>query len=213
MKNLYAELAEYVGRDLTLVEARCKISNIEQAWRWNERKEWTKDPLKGYREDSLYIFDLTHYQMRLQENHVHDWLRKMIREYGWKVGLEYGGGIGEWTIVAMEEGADMTFLDVKDSKTLEYALWRFDRHNVNPKIVFEDYKVEKDFDFIIAMDVFEHIANPEPIIEAIAKHTKFLFANPHEVRFNWLYPQHISKYTLEPYFEKVEGYLWKRTDE
>ena len=213
MRNLYQELSEYLGKDLTLVEARCQVANIEQAWRWSINKEWLENPLKGYREDDLYIFDLTHYQMRLQKVNVHEWLRKMIKEYGWKAGLEYGGGIGEWTIVAMQEGVDMTFCEVSGSNTLGYARHRFQKHGVKPKIVFEDYKIEKDFDFIIAMDVFEHMVDPKPVIKAVAKHTKFLFCNPYEIKFNWLYPQHISKFTLEPYFEKVEVYLWRRTGE
>ena len=213
MKDLYRELAEYTGKDLTLVEARCQVANIEQAWRWSEKKEWLDDPLKGYREDDLYTFDLTHYQMRLQKMGFHDWLRKMIKDHGWKTGLDYGGGIGEYTIAAINEGVDMKFVEVEDSKTLKYALWRFDKYKVAPSIEFENYEIDRDFDFIVAMDVFEHMVDPKPVIKAVAEHTKFLFCNPYEIQFNWLYPQHISKYTLEPYFEKVEGYLWRRTDD
>lgn len=211
MRNLYKELAEYTGRNLTLVEARCQIANVEQAWRWE--KLYKDNPLKGYREDNLYIFDLTHYQMRLQKGNIHEWFRDMIRSYGWKTGLDIGGGIGEQTIIACEEGVDMTFCEIKGSKTLAYAKWRFDKYGVKPKIVFENYKIDRDFDFIVAMDVFEHLENPKPVIERCYMHTKFLFCNPGQIKFNWLYPQHISKYTLEPYFEEVELYLWRRIDE
>ena len=213
MKNLYAELSEYTGRDLTLVEARCQIANIEQAWRWSEKKEWLDDPLKGYREDELYIFDLTHYQMRLQKDNVHQWFRDTIKKYGWKTGIDIGGGIGEQTIIASEEGVQMDFMDVEGSKTLEYARWRFERYGVRPIFRTENYKLDQDYDFIVAMDVFEHMVNPEPMIKAVAKHTKYLFCNPNQVNFNWLYPQHISRFKLEPYFEEVELYLWRRTDD
>ena len=211
MKNLYKELAEYTGRSLTLVEARCQIANVEQAWKWEAL--YKDDPLKGYREDDLYIFDLTHYQMRLQKNNMHQWFRDMIKKYGWKTGIDIGGGIGEQTIIAMEEGVDMAFCEVKGSKTLEYALWRFDKYKVRPKVFFEDYEINKDFDFVVAMDVFEHMIDPEPVIKAVAKHAKYLFCNPGQIQFNWLYPQHISRFTLEPYFEEVELYLWRRIDE
>ena len=211
MKNLYKELAEYTGRSLTLVEARCQIANVEQAWKWEEL--YKDDPLKGYREDDLYIFDLTHYQMRLQKNNIHQWFRDAIKRYGWKTGIDIGGGIGEQTIIAMEEGVKMTFCEVKDSLTLKYATWRFDKYKVRPEVFFEDYKIDRDFDFVVAMDVFEHMIDPEPVIKAVAKHTKFLFCNPGQIQFNWLYPQHISKFRLEPYFEEVELYLWRRVDE
>jgi 2-polyprenyl-3-methyl-5-hydroxy-6-metoxy-1,4-benzoquinol methylase len=135
----------------------------------------------------------------------------MIKRYGWKEGLDFGGGIGEETILATELGVNMTFVEVEDSKTLAYAKWRFWKNEVKkPKIVFEDYEFKQDFDFVVAMDVFEHIENPQPIIEAIAKHTKYLFCNPTMVKYNWLYPQHISNYSIEPYFKQIELYLYER---
>jgi len=207
MKNLYKELAEYLGRDLTLVEARCNGANVEQAWKWEQYKD---DPLKGYREDDLYIFDLTHYQTRLQKSGMLGWFRRTIRENGWKTGLDIGGGIGENTIIACEEGVKMKYCDVKGSKTMEYAKWRFDKYGVYPTIENEKYKINMDFDFIVAMDVFEHMVDPKPVIEAVAKHTKYLFCNPDQIMFNWLYPQHISKFTLEPYFRHEDLYLYKR---
>jgi len=206
--DLYEELAEYTGRDLTLVTERCKGANIEQAWRWDEL--YKDDPLKGYREDDLYIFDLTHYQMRLREGGIHSWFGRVVRKHGWKKGLDFGGGIGENTIIAMNEGADMTFVDVRDGKTLEYAEWRFNEHGVNPKIRYEDFIIKEDFDFIVAMDVFEHLEDPEPMIKAVIEHTEWLFCNPDQVRFNWLYPQHISEFDITDHFEHVELYLWKR---
>ena len=126
--------------------------------------------------------------------------------------MDYGGGIGEYTILACKNGVKMDFLEIEGSKTLEYARWRFEKHGVRPILRSENFKVGTDYDFIIAMDVFEHMVKPEPAIKAIAKHTKYLFCNPEQVQFNWLYPQHISKFTLEPYFENIGLYLWRGND-
>jgi 2-polyprenyl-3-methyl-5-hydroxy-6-metoxy-1,4-benzoquinol methylase len=207
MKCLFSELAEYVNRDLTLVKARCQFASSELAYQWEYYKD---DPIKYYRESDLYIFDLTVYQTRLREHAFYEWYANLINNYGWKTGLDYGGGIGEYTIVACQNGVQMDFLEIKDSKTLDYAKWRFKKYGISPVLRYEDFKIEQDYDFIVAMDVFEHMEKPEPVIKAIAEHTEYIFCNPDQIQFNWLYPQHISKFILEPYFENVGLYLWKR---
>ena len=209
MRNLYTELAEYTGRPQTLVEARCQHASVELAWQFEKHKN---DPLAHYRESDLYIFALTRYQMAIRNAGIHQWYKNNIIERGWKTGLDYGGGIGEQTILGIEAGAKMTYLDVMGSKTLEYATWRFRNRQILGFIgsVPETYKINEDYDFIVAMDVFEHMEHPQPVIEELAKRTKYIFCNPTEIQYNWLYPQHISHFTLDPYFTKIDNYLFKR---
>lgn len=208
MRNLYADLAEYTKRPQVLVEARCIHASVELAWQFEKHKG---DPLTHYRESDMYSFASTRYQMGLQAANFHEWFKSIIQKHEWKSGLDFGGGIGEETINAMEAGVkDMTFLEVSESRSLAYAVWRFEKYKVAPTIKNEGYLPDRDFDFIVAMDVFEHLENPQPVIEAIAKHTKFLFCNPTEIKYNWLYPQHISEYKLEPYFERIEHYLFRK---
>ena len=215
MRDLYAELAEYTGRDLTLVTQRCVYSAaVELAWQWEKYKD---DPIKFYRETDLYIFALTYYQMRLKENKIDNWFQYMIKKHGWKTGLDYGGGIGEETLLALEQGVErMTFIEIARSKTLEYAMWRFKKSDLSGQIVIEnenfpiDFAKGMDWDFVVAMDVFEHLEDPEPVIKAIHKHTEWLFCNPDQIKYNWLAPQHISKFDLTPYFKHVDLYLWRR---
>ena len=211
MRNLYAELAEYTGRPQVLVEARSTHASVELAWQFEKHKD---DPLAHYRSTDLYLFASTRYQMELQANNMSSWYQSIIKRHGWKRGLDLGGGIGEQTILALEAGVErMTFVEVNNSPTMEYAVWRFDNHKCCEKIdvMSEDYKVEKNFDFVVAMDVFEHMERPTPVIRAVAEHTGWLFCNPTEIKYNWLYPQHISQYTLNPYFKEIEAYLYKNT--
>jgi len=205
--DLYDELAEFVSQDLALVKQRCQFASAELAYQWKYQKD---DPIAYYRESDLYIFDLTTYQTVLKNHDIHKWYQNLIKNYGWKTGLDFGGGIGEYTIVACKNGVKMDFLEIEGSKTLEYARWRFQKHGVRPLFRGENFKIDQDYDFIVAMDVFEHMEKPEPVIKAIAEHTKYLFCNPEQIKFNWLYPQHISKFTLEPYFENIGAYLWRR---
>jgi 2-polyprenyl-3-methyl-5-hydroxy-6-metoxy-1,4-benzoquinol methylase len=210
MKNLYTELAEYTGRPQTLVEARCIHASVELAWQFDEDKRY---PIRHYRESDLYMFALTRYQMELQVNGIHKWYQQLIQDFGWTKGLDYGGGIGEETILATltwNKKVDMTFVEVDGSKTMDYAKWRFKKYHIEPRVMNEGFELINDYDFVVAMDVFEHMVNPKPLIENIAKHTKYLFCNPTMVKYNWLYPQHISQYSIEPYFKERELYFYER---
>lgn len=208
--NLYQELAEYTGRPLELVTQRCQTAPIELAWQW---ERYRNDPLSFYRESDLYIFDLTMYQTLLYGRGFYDWYVKTIRTYGWRTVLDYGGGIGEYTIVAADEGVAPVFLEVAGSRTLDYALWRFDKRGlVNIEVWNENAGLTGDaFDFIVIMDVLEHLEEPVALIAKLAQCTRFVIANPGEVPYNCIYPQHISRYSLNPYFEHVERYLWRST--
>ena len=194
--NLYRELAEYTGESTDYLKRICPKAAFGLVWEWHTKK----DVLDFYRTTDLYLYDLTHYQQ--------DSLGEKF--YGnYKVsgnGLDLGGGIGEYTIQAIKQGCEMDYVDV-DGKTMDYAKWRFRKHNVEPKIHTEEFKIDKDYDFVVAMDVFEHLENPQERIEEIAQHTKLLIANPDQVRYNDLYPMHISLYDLTPYFEQ-HGCLW-----
>jgi 2-polyprenyl-3-methyl-5-hydroxy-6-metoxy-1,4-benzoquinol methylase len=210
MRNLYTDLAEYTKRPQVLVEARSIHASVETAWQFEQYKD---KPLEHYRNTDLYTFASTRYQMELQANNMHEWYQSAIKTFKWKNGLDLGGGIGEQTILAIEAGVEkMTFVEVGNSPTEAYAKWRFEKHGVADKIKFvnEDFKIKQDYDFIVAMDVFEHLEKPQPVIEAVSKHTKYLFCNPREIKYNWLYPQHISQFSIEPYFKQIELYLFER---
>ena len=211
MKDYYAELVEYTGRAYELVQKRCETSVYELAWRFVE--DYSDDPIASYRDNDLYVFDLSHYQTLLQSNGFHNILINLLKKYECKNILDFGGGIGEYTILAWENGMKCDYLDVQDSKTMDYAKWRFAKYGFNPKIFGHDEDLSGlKYDCVVAMDVFEHIEKPEPVIEMVSKITKYMIVNPYELPFNWLYPQHISRFDedLKKYFVQVEGYLWAK---
>ena len=208
VRDFYQELSEYVKRDVELIKRRCENSAlVEIAWGWEKEKT---DIIKHYRDNELYIFTLTHYQTLLEQRGTFDWYKGLIKRYGWKTMLDYGGGIGEYTIIASKMGVNMDFLEIKDSKTLKYAKWKFKKHGVAPEIFYEGHKLDKQYDCVICMDILEHVEDPEPIIKELAEHTRFIIANPDEVPYNWLFPEHISHVDLREHFEIVDRYLWER---
>jgi len=198
--NLLKDLVEYTGKPLELVKQRAKSAYVELAWIWHNQKHQTPEEiLDFYKKTDLYIFDLTKYQsiLVLDVNMMISELkeRKLVKM------LDLGGGIGEYTKRAIEEaGCDVTFLELKDSKTLDYAKWRFTKHKLKPKIVTEEYPWQnEEWDVVFAMDVIEHMTEAEAkkTLDALRTKAKYVFANPEFITYNDLYPQHITSFKLE----------------
>ena len=209
MATLYEELAEYTDAPVELVELRCQGAGAELAWLW--RQGFHESATEFYASTDLYIFDLTFYQTMLKQHGAHEGFGHLFPRPGVKV-LDFGGGIGEWTIVAAKKGCEATYLDVHDSETMEYAQWRFAKHGVKPRILTDlDGPPDEPFDLIVAMDVFEHLEEPQPLVERFARQARYLLCNPKEIKYNFLFPQHISHYELEPHWKHVEHYLWEST--
>src|SRR5207247_5036573 len=104
----------------------------------------------------------------------------------------------------------MAFIEVRGSKTLEYAKHRFVRHRVHPGIYDETPPIPNGpWDLIIAMDVLEHIAKPEPIIEMFASMGKYLICNCDHLPTGVFFQQHIPQPDVKPYFRNLGGDLYK----
>ena len=208
MATLYEELAEYTGAPVELVQMRCEGAGAELAWLW--RKQQASDPTEFYYYTDLYIFDLTQYQTMLKEHNTHTWFAQLVSK---PISvLDFGGGIGEWSIIAAQNGCDVTYVDVEDSETMKYARWRFKKRGLKIRVLGHHATLSAQrFKLIVAMDVFEHLPEPQPLVERFAQQANYLLCNPGEIKYNFLYPQHISHYELEPHWEHVEHYLWKST--
>jgi hypothetical protein len=202
-----AELAEYLGRPLEAVTERCKYAFLELAWKWPEYKD---DPIKFYQESDLYLFDLANYHDILEQRGTHKWFRDKVKEMGFKTMLDFGGGNGDWTIQAYEGGAECDYLDLEGEMS-KYAEWRFGKRDLKVNRVSDTgLPRAKRYDAIIVLDVLEHLSDPKPLVEHLGKMVEYIFCNPiEEIPYTWVYPQHISRYDLTPYFEQVDKYLWK----
>lgn len=204
--NCYGELAEYLGRDVDIVREYCKIARIVLAYEWPKYKD---DPIEYYRRSTDYIFDLTFYAEILQAQGFFDWYDKVLDHYKIKTVLDFGGGCGFYATIAAQKGLLVDYVDIVGSVTEKYAKYRFSRYGISPGVLDFMYTT-RDYDLIVAMDVFEHIADNKPVIAYIASHCQYMICNlPGEIPYNFVYPQHISKVNLDDYFDLVCGRLWR----
>lgn len=206
-KAILNDLITYTGQPESLVRERCKYAPFELAYLW---KQYQHNPEQFYQDSDLYIFDLTMYQSLLVPtvNHMID--AATIK--GFKKILDLGGGIGEYTIRFTQEAtAEVTYLDFIQSRTADYAQHRFVKANIAPDMVNVDYPWWNDpWDCVIAMDVIEHMTEEVAArtLKYLREKVKYIYCNPQDVRYNELYPQHITRYTMEG-FEKIDINLYQ----
>ncbi len=201
--RVFNDLADYTQLPRALLLNRCNYAVNELALLWYSKK----DTLDFYKSSDFYIYDLTKYQLLLEGNGRIKKMIEQIKELGFKKILEYGGGIGEFSIFCSENDLDVTYYDL-NGKIKDYALWRFNKHNCNIKIGNSDVLDEK-WDIVNIMDVLEHLENPEKVISKLKANATYIFCNPAEVKYNRYFPQHTSKFDLTKDFEHIEQYLWK----
>ena len=202
--KIFRDLVEYSKLPPRLVAARCKYAVYELAIQWHYKKN-IED---FYKNSEMYIYDLTQYQILL-ESHNH--IKKMINQIKkLKLSriLEYGGGIGEFSLLCHENRLKITYYDI-NGVIKKYALWRFRKHMANRIDIAKQDTLNKKWDIVNIMDVLEHLENPSKIIKKLSLNARYIFCNPNQIKFNFIYPQHISKYNIKKDFEHVETYLWK----
>jgi len=211
--RIFQDLVEFSGLPAELVLKRCQYAVAELAIRWHQ----CKGVLNFYQEEDLYLFDLTKYQLLLE---FHDVVKRMIEQIqslGLTKVLEFGGGIGEFSLRCAEAGIPVTYYEL-DGVIKDYALWRFDKHKTGIKTglsglyIVEVNPLPENWDVVNVMDVLEHLEKPEEAIAQLRRHTRYIFCNPEDVKYNDYYPQHIGKFDLTPHFERQEGYLWKNKE-
>lgn len=75
--------------------------------------------------------------------------------------MDYGGGVGDKSIMSREHGFDAYYCDVY-GPTFKFANWRFERRNLNIKMtrIFDDAPLKVlRFDIITCFEVLEHLPN------------------------------------------------------
>lgn len=202
--EIFKDLVEYTKLHPQLVARRCDYAATELAILWRNKKSI----IEYYTSTDLYIFDLTKYQLLLESGNLIDQMITQIKDLGLKKILEFGGGIGQFSILCDRNGLDVTFYELM-GKTKDYALWRFKKHNCSRIEVAEKDLLDKKWDMVNIMDVLEHLEEPQQVLLRLKENARYIFCNPDEVHYNFLYPQHISRFDLKEFFEPVEAYLWK----
>jgi cyclopropane fatty-acyl-phospholipid synthase-like methyltransferase len=127
--------------------------------------------------------------------------------------MDFGGGIGSQLInLSALKDAELSYADIP-GKTFEYAKWRFNKRHLDINLIDatkDDFLGDRMFDIVIALDVVEHLVDPEASVEYLVKHIKpdgFFIVITSFVNNNGEAGWHLNvdKYTDEGFYSLIKS--------
>ena len=207
-RSLVSEIASSVGStDIAEVERRCRAGVTDVKGEWEASVSRGDSVERFYDQSEAYIYDLMWWQTLADDNTPLAYVMALQFAEGHKCRshLDFGAGVGSGSILFARHGFEVSLADIS-STLLDFSRRRLTNRNIEAKLI--DLKTtdlpREAYDFVTAMDVFEHLANPEAAVDQLCQAMKpggFLFG-----RFNGEEdadrPQHIVK-DFEPTFARM----------
>jgi SAM-dependent methyltransferase len=208
--SLCVELGKLEGCDnLAEIEDRCRSAMLKL------KEEWNAGFREGDAEFTVNYYDKTkHYPYELMWWHTlaedqsplaYVAALHLALKNGCKHALDFGAGVGSGGLLFFRHGFTIALADIS-STLLDFSRRRLESRAI--PATFIDLKTSmlpaEKYDFVTAMDVFEHIAEPEKTVEIVARALRprgILFG-----RFNSEpdedYPCHIAR-DFGPTFDRL----------
>lgn len=209
-RSLFYELGLYTEcADPGEIQLRCAeaVKGLAQEWRDNVDPSDRESVERFYNESRVEIYDLIAWHTLSEDLSPLGYVTALdfaLRE-GCDRCLDFGSGIGSGSLLFARHGLEVGLADIS-SPLQRFCRWRLQLRNLPGD--FFDLKTcrlpRESFDMVTAMDVFEHLADPEETVERLWEALKpggFLFgrfhAEPDEDR-----PLHIVE-DFEPSFRRL----------
>lgn len=132
--------------------------------------------LNWYRNTDAYIWELSAYHLEEGFNYsgMCEGITMGLFHNGKKDVLNIGDGIGTLSLRMAQQSMNVTYHDLKDSKTAGFAQYRFAKEpNIKIKTLFTDNFIPKlgnrTFNGVVALDFLEHVVNVEEWVLAVFK--------------------------------------------
>lgn len=172
-RSLCLELGRLVGcDDLQEIQNRCRLAVHAM------KSDWESTVVPAQAETIQTYYDTSeHYAYELIWWHALEEdlsplayvsALHLALNNGCKEALDFGSGVGSGSLLFARHGANISLADIS-STLLDFCKHRLAARNVPAK--FLDLKTQAlpiaSYDFITAMDVFEHIAEPEDLVDTL----------------------------------------------
>jgi 2-polyprenyl-3-methyl-5-hydroxy-6-metoxy-1,4-benzoquinol methylase len=209
-ESLVSELGRYTQcSDLAEVRVRCEqaVVNLKREWENKVLSENRQSIEQFYDETPAMIYELMWWHALGDDLSPLAYVLalRFAQRHGCQSYLDFGAGVGAGGLLFASHGIPTTLADISSS-LLRFSAWRLGLRKLPTQCL--DLKhcqlPDESFDFITAMDVFEHLTHPMETVEKLwnaLKQRGFLYvrisADPDEDR-----PQHIVN-DFEPTFERM----------
>jgi 2-polyprenyl-3-methyl-5-hydroxy-6-metoxy-1,4-benzoquinol methylase len=177
------ELALFLNMDEKLIKEMDKaiqdlpgfakwINIAVNDWDLNKIDQQKREHIEAwFRNNDKYIFELSDVHSRLPKQKIVKHTIKTLKKFNIKSVLDYGGGIGEESILAAKNGLQSAMADLP-ALTFEFAKWRAKHHQVEVEFVEikDDQPLKNNYDAITCFEVLQHLYRPDIIAKHLISH-------------------------------------------
>jgi len=193
----------------------CKLGKKLMADLWNIMGPKTGDEIKKYYEIVPYsLFELVY-------AHGTPWYRKVvineILEYSSGEALDYGGGVGQLSLMLVKKGLNVTYVDVQ-SINMKFAKWLFKKYGCYIKVLDaeKDQQViwRNSYDTILCIAAIEHILDPKDVLDSLRNNGRLIITNLENAEPTAEFPFHLkipfdAKKLLNSYgIFNIDNHVW-----
>jgi mycofactocin glycosyltransferase len=173
--SLLREVAAYAGTaDLAAVRDRCRRASeaLKDQWETTVDAGDRSSVERFYHASDAYIYELMWWHTLADDESPLAYVtaldfgnRHRCRRY-----LDFGSGVGSGAILFARHGYSAALADIS-APLLEFARTRLTRRGIAAQYIdlTRDRLPAASFDLVTAMDVFEHLAEPEAVVDALAE--------------------------------------------